>query len=537
MSASPTFSAGQLATALAAAKREGGMSTLVGGRAEEQRLPLLGHPPIVTHPAVVTVDGRHEEDGISRPSSRSWTSNARVTAVTCVAVFGVMCVGGWAVLGGDVASLGDGQSMRPPSMTPRAIEADASGSGPALGNPRQIRDARGEAGGSVWDIKDEAARNAALAALVRTNRIAARKARIAAREAAREAAKAANETLSVGVEKKEIAAREAAKANETRSVSQEEKEIAAMEAAKAATKSNEIRSVGVEDKEIATREAAKANETRSVGVEKKEECKIVYYYHIPKTGGGSVVTYFGKEEGVQLLRYEQTMHIQQDNQSTLWYWAHQPAEKHWNEYIVRNALKPGKHFIAHHWGREGMLQMHKRLADLRNKAKASGCELLTSVTLREPVARDISDEVFRTIMNTKRNYLGNEQLRFLLMNSEYVSPDTPEKFNDPAVRMKTMEKAKYVLRNDFDLVATIEDLELQKNVFAKFLGLHGTHESPLGHKHKIDYAKQGLNDAEMQKMREKYKNTSHLDRQLYDLARSLSEQNAYLTEVRELSSM
>ena len=49
-----------------------------------------------------------------------------------------------------------------------------------------------------------------------------------------------------------------------------------------------------------------------------EACKIGYYYHIPKTGGGSLVRYFGHLPEVELLRYEATIHVPKENK-TLWY--------------------------------------------------------------------------------------------------------------------------------------------------------------------------------------------------------------------------
>ena len=51
-----------------------------------------------------------------------------------------------------------------------------------------------------------------------------------------------------------------------------------------------------------------AAKTRGEGVfptaarDGEEACKIGYYYHIPKTGGGSLVQYFGHLPEVELLR-------------------------------------------------------------------------------------------------------------------------------------------------------------------------------------------------------------------------------------------
>ena len=200
-----------------------------------------------------------------------------------------------------------------------------------------------------------------------------------------------------------------------------------------------------------------------------ETCKIGYYYHIPKTGGGSLVRYFGHLPEVELLRYEATIHVPKENK-TLWYWEHQSSEDHWEKFVVPQALKPGKTLIAHHWGRFGMLGMEKRLQRLRERAEAKGCQFMASTTFREPIERDVSDEVFHRITGTgSARYLGDEQLRFFLLNSQRENARLPP---DMAARedvaRDSLDTAERILANHFDLVATIEDLELQKNAFLAF---------------------------------------------------------------------
>ena len=51
---------------------------------------------------------------------------------------------------------------------------------------------------------------------------------------------------------------------------------------------------------------------------------------------------------------------------------------------------------------------------------------------------------------------------------------------------------------------------------------------PLGHVHKIDYAELGIDDAEMQRLREKFAGTNSLDTALYETARELATANSAL---------
>ena len=45
--------------------------------------------------------------------------------------------------------------------------------------------------------------------------------------------------------------------------------------------------------------------------------------------------------------------------------------------------------------------MRERLVELRARAAAQGCDFLAATTLREPVERDISDEVRTLIINPR----------------------------------------------------------------------------------------------------------------------------------------
>jgi|AntAceMinimDraft_1070359.scaffolds.fasta_scaffold13085_1 hypothetical protein len=196
-----------------------------------------------------------------------------------------------------------------------------------------------------------------------------------------------------------------------------------------------------------------------------------------------------------------------------------------------------------------------------------------------------------------KTYLGNEQLRFLLVNSQQTSQQCPAVFdNKPVVRAQALAAAKRMLREDFDLVATIEDLEVQKSAFLEFFGypieeveeqrqqqptakqtpaaveavaaaaattttaatatVHETttaaavaaaatsassgtayisrRPNRLGHVHRIDYTKEGVTDEEMTRMRAHFGGAKNdLDNQLYALAKQLSSENAAMRRHRQ----
>ena len=211
---------------------------------------------------------------------------------------------------------------------------------------------------------------------------------------------------------------------------------------------------------------------------------------------------------------------------------------------------------------------------------------MTSTTFRDPVDRDVSDTIFKRILGVStKNYIGDEQLRFFLINSQRANARVPKNLAAHGdARRDAMRNATTLLRDAIDVVATIDELETQKNAFLNFFDLpvgHGeardkylgvrdanlgdaraaseeeegeregrTEEDettlgerkweneptaagqPLGHVHKIDYAEQGVDEREMRRLRRKFSRTNTLDTRLYALARALSVESPQLGHAR-----
>ena len=204
----------------------------------------------------------------------------------------------------------------------------------------------------------------------------------------------------------------------------------------------------------------------------------------------------------------------------------QDDDAHWGKFVKPHALSPGNHFIAHHWGRQGMQQgMKEKLDNLRRAARERGCLFMSATTLREPVERDISDTVFRRVMGVKgeENYLGNEQLRFLLLNAKHTSNNIPASM-DVKTWPNALQSAKKMLREHFDVVTTIDDLEPLKQLIDKFYGIVEP-SPPLEHIHKIDYEKYGIRGQELQRLTQKFRNADKLDLELYRIAQERSKRD------------
>ena len=139
-------------------------------------------------------------------------------------------------------------------------------------------------------------------------------------------------------------------------------------------------------------------------------CKILYFYHIPRTGGGTLLNFFSRL-GVDVQRFERSKYATEG--SDLEQLQALDEDEHWKRVMDR-VLNPGFHVIAHHVGRSGLLGMEERLASLRERAKVCRCELKSFTVMREPLLRDMSDVVAR---NSSEPLASDAQARFLLVNA------------------------------------------------------------------------------------------------------------------------
>ena len=130
----------------------------------------------------------------------------------------------------------------------------------------------------------------------------------------------------------------------------------------------------------------------------RRACKILYFYHIPRTGGGTLLNFFSRL-GVDVQRFERSKYATEG--SDLEQLQALDEDEHWKRVMDR-VLNPGFHVIAHHVGRSGLLGMEERLASLRERAKVCRCELKSFTVMREPLLRDMSDVVARNCIRASR---------------------------------------------------------------------------------------------------------------------------------------
>ena len=199
------------------------------------------------------------------------------------------------------------------------------------------------------------------------------------------------------------------------------------------------------------------------------ECKIVYFYHVPRTGGGSLVGYLANSR-LDLQRFERSKFAK--NGTELFELQKLSDDEHWNR-IVDNVLRPGSHVIHHHVGRAGLLDMGERLASLRRRAGARGCGFKSFTILREPLRRDLSEAAARPGgKGAKRDYL-DEQTRFLLVNAgNEVSKSWPKFLTSENTDLPgLLESTTELLEKTFDDIYVLNDEEAVVKEMNAFFGI------------------------------------------------------------------
>ena len=278
-----------------------------------------------------------------------------------------------------------------------------------------------------------------------------------------------------------------------------------------------------------------------------------------------------RSRGVDVIRYESTKYITPE-MGEIYTWNSATADDHWERYVLPRALKPGNHLVVEHWGRPGMVEMERKLADLRARAAAANCEVMTSTTLRDPIDRDVSDDVFRRMRgggDAGIDYLGDEQTRFLLLNSERAPgtaslPETCTAITGLASRLRARAARRDAdaagrlrrrgdhrgpggaegrlrglpvwgkgRRGGSEASARVKDEDDREEAAKVSSAVVSLLSQPLARVHAIDYEKEGVDDARMRALRTKFERSNDLDKQLYRLAAEMSANDPRLAKHRQ----
>ena len=251
------------------------------------------------------------------------------------------------------------------------------------------------------------------------------------------------------------------------------------------------------------------------------ECRILYFYHIPRTGGGTLLSHFGRI-GIDVERFERSKYARPD--SALADDQSEDEDEHWRR-VVDESLQGGQHVIAHHVGRSGMLEMSEKLSSLRRQAASQGCSMKSFTILREPLKHNLS----LVASSRAKSYsdIVNAQTRFLLVNAgNKISQAWPQQLTSENSDLPTLlEESTNILEREFDDVFTLDDIETLTSKISEFFVVGADQDAPLQEslRHISDYGV--VADADIKAVRSAYETAQEsdwLDDKIYSWARARS---------------
>ena len=251
------------------------------------------------------------------------------------------------------------------------------------------------------------------------------------------------------------------------------------------------------------------------------ECRILYFYHIPRTGGGTLLSHFGRI-GIDVERFERSKYARPD--SALADDQDEDEDEHWRR-VVNKSLQGGQHVIAHHVGRSGMLEMSEKLSSLRRQAASQGCSMKSFTVLREPLKHNLS----LVASSRAKSYsdIVNAQTRFLLVNAgNKISKAWPQQLTSENSDLPTLlEESTNILEGEFDDVFTLDDIETLTSKISEFFVVGADQDAPLQEslRHISNYGV--VADADIKAVRSAYETAQEsdwLDDKIYSWARARS---------------
>ena len=230
-------------------------------------------------------------------------------------------------------------------------------------------------------------------------------------------------------------------------------------------------------------DAYKKREIGALGAGQASEdapCKILYFYHVPRTGGGTLLAHFANV-GIDVQRFERSRYAKND--SALAEMQILDEDEHWHK-VKTSSLRPGYHVIAHHVGRSGLLGMEDRLKTLRRDAQAQQCDFKAFTILREPERRELSEVAARPNATVEDALVLDSQARFLLVNAgNDLARSWPNKLTSETVNLPELfENTTSLLARSFDWIFQLGDSDnVARKVDAFFdiqpKGGHRLHEA------------------------------------------------------------
>ena len=201
-------------------------------------------------------------------------------------------------------------------------------------------------------------------------------------------------------------------------------------------------------------------------------CGVLWYLHIPKTGGTTLMHHFHANKGRNGWRYANMWKnpIPEDERGapgSSHQWATWNISKEWTHVVLDELSRPKPKLIVHaHHNMPGLGDAYMQDAILRPMARSlrsKGCEIRFATVLREPVAEVVSLMLFRHVPQSlfldcvEKN--AEAMSKYIMYNFRTQWPET-YRSGLPTQREgeRLLQAAQEILRN-FSLVGRTEQLD------------------------------------------------------------------------------
>ena len=147
-----------------------------------------------------------------------------------------------------------------------------------------------------------------------------------------------------------------------------------------------------------------------VDAEPPMKCGVLWYLHIPKTGGTTIMHHFHDLHERYNWQYANMWKLQvppneKGPPGSPYHWAAWNTTKKWTNVVLPELAQPQPRLIVHaHHNMPGLgdpYMFNQVLMPMKKSLEAKGCELRLATALREPVAEVVSLMLFRQVVTSR----------------------------------------------------------------------------------------------------------------------------------------
>ena len=205
-------------------------------------------------------------------------------------------------------------------------------------------------------------------------------------------------------------------------------------------------------------------------LDQKNCSNVIWFYHIAKTGGTTVVSSFQNDEDTIVLQLGKSGTNATFKKN---FKDHNTDRYIYPEFYLNRTAK--NIFVQQHTSNAGMLESIEFLQNLATDVESSGCRFLLTTVIRNPIDRVKSFIKFnnldmRAAEDNQKVKLDNGQAKYFLFNNIAASQENEEllkSFTGDEIQNQSIKILK-----EFDVIGTTENLDKFLRSINSELGSH-----------------------------------------------------------------